>query len=150
MPPAVHWVAYAILAGAMAWILASRYAHPLLVREPIDVASETSLSPFEASLQEVSELSGLVAQRIDPNEADWTELTRLPGIGETLAKRIVAYRQEHRTHHPDGTGQSATEPVFRGPDDLQAVRGIGPKTAERIAPLLTFPETPATQPASGP
>ncbi|HDJ30092.1 MAG TPA: helix-hairpin-helix domain-containing protein, partial [Candidatus Acetothermia bacterium] len=46
------------------------------------------------------------------------ELTRLPGIGETLAQRIVAYRQEHGP--------------FRSVDELKNVPGIGEKTVEEI------------------
>lgn len=29
---------------------------------------------------------------VDINQADWPELTQVPGIGETLARRIVAMR----------------------------------------------------------
>lgn len=60
--------------------------------------------------------------QIDINEADWAELTLLPTIGEALAKRIVEYREEHGP--------------FRSPSDLRKVRGIGPKTFERIEPYL--------------
>ena len=60
--------------------------------------------------------------RVDVNRAPWTELTLLPGIGETLAKRIVVSRESH--------GPFATA------DDLRRVRGIGPKTLERIRPYL--------------
>lgn len=59
---------------------------------------------------------------VDINQADWPELLQLPEIGETLAKRIVESRKE------------------RGPfvdhDDLRRVRGIGPKTLERVRPYL--------------
>jgi competence protein ComEA len=65
---------------------------------------------------------GTIAFEVDINEADWAELTVLPGVGESLAKRIVASRQE------DGP--------FRDLDDLQRVRGIGPRTFERIEPYL--------------
>ncbi len=56
--------------------------------------------------------------QISVNRADWPELTMLPGIGETLARRIVADRQEH------GPYQSV--------DQLERVKGIGPKTVRRI------------------
>ena len=56
--------------------------------------------------------------RIDLNSAGVEELTRLPGIGETLAQRIVAYRQEHGP--------------FRSVDKLKNVPGIGEKTVEEI------------------
>lgn len=63
-----------------------------------------------------------VAFELDVNAADWPELSVLPNIGETLAKRIVESRQA------DGP--------FADVDDLQRVRGIGPKTLEQIRPYL--------------
>jgi len=61
---------------------------------------------------------------IDPNAADAARLTLLPRIGPVLAERIVADRAERGP--------------FASASDLQRVRGIGPKTVERIAPMLTF------------
>jgi competence protein ComEA len=60
--------------------------------------------------------------QIDINQADWPEFTLLPRIGETLARRIVEYRRQHGS--------------FRTLDELQKVRGIGPKTMRRIRPYL--------------
>jgi len=59
---------------------------------------------------------------VDINSADWPELIQLPQIGETLAKRIVESR---RLHGP-----------FRDHEDLLRVRGLGPKTLDRIRPHL--------------
>jgi len=59
---------------------------------------------------------------VDVNSADWPELLQLPGIGQTLAKRIVDSRRE--------------EGPFRDHKDLMRVRGIGPKTLETIRPYL--------------
>ncbi len=59
---------------------------------------------------------------VDINQAPWPEFVLLPGIGETLAKRIVESR---RTLGP-----------FRDHDDLRRVRGIGPKTLEGMRPYL--------------
>jgi competence protein ComEA len=56
--------------------------------------------------------------QIDVNRADWPEFTLLPGIGETLARRIV----DHRTQHGP----------FRSVEQLEDVPGIGPKTMRRI------------------
>jgi len=56
--------------------------------------------------------------RIDLNSAGVEELTRLSGIGETLAQRIVAYREKHGP--------------FRSVDELKNVPGIGEKTVEEI------------------
>ena len=65
---------------------------------------------------------------IDPNTAPWWELTALPDIGEGTARKIVEYREAHADRSP----------VFRRPDDLEPVPGIGPKTIERISPHLRF------------
>ena len=59
---------------------------------------------------------------VDINRADWPELAQLPGIGETLAKRIVESR------HTDGP--------FLHHDDLQRIRGIGPRTLDAVRPHL--------------
>lgn len=69
---------------------------------------------------------------IDPNLATWYELTVLPRIGEAKALAIVAYRDTFRAQ----SGRSA----FRRPADLTAVKGIGPRTVERITGELAFGE----------
>lgn len=69
--------------------------------------------------------------KIDVNQADWPELTLMPNIGEQLAKRIVADRQERGP--------------FRDLSDLRRVRGIGPKTLQGMQPfLLPLPELDAS------
>jgi len=78
-----------------------------------------------------------VESKVDPNTANWAELASLPGIGEVLAKRIVDFRQ--------GKAAAPNEPIFRRPEDLEAVRGIGPKTVAKLAKHLKFPEA-ATAP----
>lgn len=65
---------------------------------------------------------GAVTFSVDINQADWPELTVLPGVGETLARRIVEHRQSHGP--------------FRDLDGLRDVYGIGPRTFERITPYL--------------
>jgi competence protein ComEA len=65
--------------------------------------------------------------KLDVNTAEWTELALLPGVGEILAKRIVESRE--------------TEGPFLDHSDLGRVRGIGPRTLERVEPyLLPMPE----------
>jgi competence protein ComEA len=56
------------------------------------------------------------------NEAQPAELKKLPGIGPTLAQRILQYRKAH-----NGFGKVA---------ELAQVKGIGPKTLSRLAPRL--------------
>jgi competence protein ComEA len=66
--------------------------------------------------------------QLDVNTANQMELIHLPGIGPKLADRIVADRE-------------ANGP-FRSLDDLERVRGIGPKLARDIAPYLRWPAEP--------
>lgn len=60
--------------------------------------------------------------RIDINSATWVEWIQLPNIGETLARRIIADREERGP--------------FESVEDLQRVKGIGPKTIENLRPYL--------------
>jgi competence ComEA-like helix-hairpin-helix protein len=59
---------------------------------------------------------------VDINSADAATLEALPGVGPVLAARIVAHR--------DSAGH------FASPDDLLAVRGIGPSTLARFRHLV--------------
>ncbi|MDP7015378.1 MAG: helix-hairpin-helix domain-containing protein [Pirellulaceae bacterium] len=63
--------------------------------------------------------------RIDANQAGWPELMLLPGIGETLARRIVAERRSRGR--------------FEQLEDLLHVPGIGKATLDRIRPFLLEP-----------
>jgi len=84
-----------------------------------------------------------LADKIDPNSADWQALAALPGVGERRARDIVAYRQRKRdqAHDPDLT-------VFKVPGDLLFVRGVGVAIVENLKPFLLFPATrPATRAA---
>lgn len=59
---------------------------------------------------------------VDLNQAAWPELAQLPGVGETLAKRIVESRES------DGP--------FRMAEDLQRVNGIGPRKLDAVRRYL--------------
>lgn len=61
-------------------------------------------------------------QRVNINRAEAWLLEALPGIGETLARRIIDYRQQN--------GQ------FKQTSELLKVEGIGTATYERIKDLL--------------
>ena len=75
--------------------------------------------------------SAQLASRINPNDAPPASLVRLSGIGPSRAAAIVAYRDAVRR-------QGADVPAFRDCNDLQNVKGIGPKTAEDICGWLEF------------
>lgn len=70
-----------------------------------------------------AEPSPAPAGPVDLNTATPSQLDALPGIGPVLAARIVEHR---RSHGP-----------FAGVDELLAVRGIGPRSFERLRPLVT-------------
>lgn len=61
---------------------------------------------------------------LDPNTCPADSLELLPGIGPALAGRIVAAR--------------AAGLHFARARDLQEVRGIGPRTVEKLSPYLAF------------
>ncbi len=61
---------------------------------------------------------------INLNTATQAELENLPGIGPSLAQRILAYREQHGP--------------FTTIEDIQKVKGIGPKIYEKIKGLITI------------
>lgn len=61
-------------------------------------------------------------QTLNVNTASESELTQLPGVGPSLAARIVEYRTENGP--------------FQSVDDLQNVSGIGPSKFEKMAPFI--------------
>ena len=62
--------------------------------------------------------------KININTASQTELTDLPGVGNTISARIVEYRQQHGD--------------FRSIDDIMNVSGIGERRFEAIKDLITI------------
>jgi competence protein ComEA len=67
---------------------------------------------------------------IDVNSATWVEWAQFDGIGETLAKRIVADR--------DSRGP------FMSVNEVARVKGIGPKKLAQMRPYLTIEPAQAT------
>lgn len=70
-------------------------------------------------------------ERVNPNAAPVGSLVRLPGVGLTRARAIVAHRDTVRRRAGDDL-------AFRCTEDLQQIKGIGPKTAGDIADWLEF------------
>lgn len=87
----------------------------------------------QAELAVVDARPATASLRINPNTASWVELSALPGLGEVLSKRIVAYREKRRVEF-----RNPTATVFRRADDLEAVKGIGPKRSASLAQHMTF------------
>lgn len=87
---------------------AARAAEPPAVEPPPN--PDTTTKPAKPS-------------KININTATAAELELLPGIGPSLAQRIIDYRAK--------TGR------FRTVAELDKVKGIGPKTIEKLRPLVT-------------
>lgn len=85
--------------------------------------------------------------KVNPNEAPWWELSLLPELGDSLAREIVRFRtaaaanaQEAGSDFGIQEADLMAPPVFIRAADLEQIRGIGPKTIQRIAPHLRFPQ----------
>jgi competence protein ComEA len=70
----------------------------------------------------------IAAVRIDVNRASQAELSALPGVGPSLARRID---DERRRGGP-----------FAAPEDLRRVPGIGPVAVARLTPHVRFGADP--------
>lgn len=63
------------------------------------------------------------SHKINLNTASAAELELLPGVGPAMAQRII----DHRTAHGP----------FKRVEDLDEVKGIGPRTLEKLRDLVT-------------
>jgi competence protein ComEA len=81
--------------------------------------AETTGSPVLSGMETEPSVSALV----NLNMADKKALDTLPGIGESLAEAIIAYRTENG--------------AFQTTADLMRVSGIGAKTYEGLKDLIT-------------
>ena len=85
-----------------------------------DTTQKVTLHPRSTESTEDSAYSD---GKIDINKATVSQLMILPGIGETLAQRIIEFRQQNGP--------------FRSTADLAMVEGIGNKKLEAIAQFIT-------------
>lgn len=74
------------------------------------------------SVERTEQADSAVFKAININTATEEELTAVAGIGEVLAQRIVAYRQENGP--------------FKTVEELENVKGIGPGLLEDIRELV--------------
>lgn len=133
---AVALLGVAAVAGITATLVSPRVPTP--VRPvPVDARDSEPLSPASDAAAESARagparlLSGPLAtpnptpairSTININTATQAELELLPGIGPSLAGRII----EHRTRHG----------AFKTIADLDNVKGIGAKTLVKLTPLV--------------
>jgi comEA protein len=91
-----------------------------ITMEAAEVAEPTEELPEPTDSTETTELS---SDKININTATALELTTLPGIGDVLAARIVAYREENG--------------AFQSIDEIDNVEGIGDARFEQIKDYIT-------------
>jgi competence protein ComEA len=125
------WAAVVVLGGAslagLAW--------SMLTRPPARIEAERAPGVVEIPSSEMKARGtpdrdrrrpgapGSAAKRININTASASELELLPGVGPALAGRIIEYR--------------AANGAFQSVDDLENVKGVGPRTLEKLRPLVT-------------
>lgn len=90
--------------------------------EIITTQSEIPRENTDAENSLVEEYENIVEFPLDLNSADFEELKQLPGIGETLAAEIMAYRESIGG--------------FSSREQLLDIKGIGQERYSRIYPLL--------------
>lgn len=71
-----------------------------------------------------SSSSAKVSGKININTATASQLDSLPGIGPVYAQRIVDYRVANGS--------------FTSPEQIQNIKGIGPKTYEKFKDMITI------------
>jgi competence protein ComEA len=113
-------------------VSAARWGWGLRAPAP-DTASATALPELLEGTRAATEESARRraplgdGESIDPNTAGEVDLDRLPGVGPAAARAIVAARD--------------SGVVYRAPEDLLVVRGIGEGTLARMRPHLKFAAT---------
>lgn len=88
-------------------------------------SKEKEIPESKQSVYIHADTSSIVSDRkINLNTATLEELETLPGIGIELGKRILAFREERGS--------------FSSTEELQIVKGIGPKTYDRLKNLVSI------------
>jgi competence protein ComEA len=93
----------------------------ILLAMVVLVVSATATSAFAWPISQTKSAS-VSELRINLNAATAAELTKLPGIGEKVAARIVAYREKNGR--------------FQKVEEIMNVKGIGEKTFTKLQPNL--------------
>jgi len=90
----------------------------------ISTGLSQSAEQSEPAASDVQKPSASPELLVNINTAETQELCLLPGIGETIAARIVDYRKTHG--------------LFNNTDEIMNVSGIGAKTYEDLKGYITI------------
>ena len=91
------------------------------------IGRQAEPSGYEVTTVGRKEVEETTVERVNINTADQQELETLPGVGEVIAQRIIAYREENGT--------------FSAPEELLKIQGIGEKTLETLREFITWEVT---------
>lgn len=94
-----------------------------LVAAAVSLAAHLAAAPAAAAPTSAAAKAEAPAAPVDVNAAGIDQLTAVPGIGKSLAQRIVSFREKNG--------------AFAKVDDLLKVQGIGEKSLEKLRPFLT-------------
>lgn len=116
-------VPLSLLAGGGFWLaLPPAGAPSLQCSKPAISPTDPDLLRCDGKGESVRTRAWLVGQRLDVNQASVADLRRLPRVGQGLAERIVDDREKNG--------------AFATLDAVERVDGMGPKTLERLRPLI--------------
>jgi comEA protein len=99
------------------------FAPELLLKENRNTEKKV-LEPAKSSNVPENISLKITDKKINLNRATLQELDSLPGIGEELGKRILAYRESKGN--------------FSSIEELKKIKGIGQKTFEKLKNLVTI------------
>ncbi len=94
---------------------------------PLDTDAVSVLQEIVADGQEETLREGSIKKKIEiinVNTAKKDELIFLPNVGPVTAERIIRFREDFG--------------VFKSIDDLTRVKGIGPKTLDKLRKYITI------------
>lgn len=74
-----------------------------------------------------SEIAKLDSLKLDLNDSSLGELAQVPGVGKSIASEIVNYRKAFGG--------------FKALDEIEKLKGVGKKTAEKIRPHLVVSQS---------
>lgn len=94
------------------------------VKTESETKVETTIVPSGSGKVAGASSTSQISGKVNLNTAGLGELDSLPGIGPAYAQRIIDYRSANGG--------------FKAIEEVQNVKGIGPKTFEKIRDLITI------------